>query len=51
MIGIKLYIKKTNSAKLVTDDMDIDAMYMEEYSVMEEAQNAFVINDADVFNL
>jgi hypothetical protein len=31
--------------------MDIDAMYMEEYSAMEEAQNAFVIDDADVFNL
>jgi hypothetical protein len=43
--------KKTNSAKLVTNDIDIDAMYIEEYSIMKKAQKAFVINNADVFNL
>jgi hypothetical protein len=31
--------------------MDIDAMYMEEYSAMKKAQKAFIIDDADVFNL
>jgi hypothetical protein len=51
MIGIKLYIKKTNSAKLVTSDMDIDAMYIEEYFVIKETQKAFIINDADIFYL
>jgi hypothetical protein len=51
MISIKLYIKKTNSAKLVIGDMDIDTMHIEEYFAIEEAQKAFVIDDADVFNL
>jgi hypothetical protein len=40
-----LHKRKTFSAKLVTGDTEIDPMYCDSLSVMEEAQRAFSVID------
>jgi hypothetical protein len=51
MIGIiddrhrALYKKKTFSAKLVTSNAEIDPMYRDSLSAIEEAQRAFSVTD------
>jgi hypothetical protein len=40
-----LHKRKTFSAKLVTGDAEIDPMYRDSLSAMEEAQRAFSVTD------
>jgi hypothetical protein len=40
-----LYKRKTFSAKLVTGNIEIDSMYRDSLSAMEEAQRAFSVTD------